>query len=175
MPSEPVAGLYQTSSKTTTVGENKRDSALTTTTTLSVVSHAAPQRTIFPGRNDSDTQSTKRERDPGSVFFHPKQRRRRREFVGPFTRFGRHARTVCQLGKTTQATADGNLGPSCPRKVGLLKLSTVITRGGFLTGNEQDTLSVRGGVPMVRIIRSPRRPSLKPEPDSRTGPFDQDI
>lgn len=55
------------------VGENKRDSALTTTTTLGVVFHAAPQRTIPFGRNDSDTQSTERERGLGPVFLHPER------------------------------------------------------------------------------------------------------
>lgn len=40
------------------VGENKRDSALTTTTTLGGVSHAAPRRTISPGRSSGDTQSS---------------------------------------------------------------------------------------------------------------------
>lgn len=55
------------------VGEKKRDSALTTTTTLGVVPHAAPERTISPGRNDGDTQSTERMRDSSPVFLHPKQ------------------------------------------------------------------------------------------------------
>ena len=40
------------------VGEDKRDSALTTTTTLGAVSHAAPRRAISLGQNDSGTQST---------------------------------------------------------------------------------------------------------------------
>ena len=40
------------------VGENKRDSALTTTTTLGVASHAAPQLTISLGRNYGGTQSS---------------------------------------------------------------------------------------------------------------------
>jgi len=52
------------------VGENKRDLALTTTTTLGVASHATPQRTISLGRNYGDTQSTGRERGPSSVFVH---------------------------------------------------------------------------------------------------------
>jgi len=77
------------------VGENKRDSALTTTTTPGVVFHAAPQRTISLGRKDGDTQPTERERDPSPLLLHPQQRRRRREFVDPFTRPGRHTRTVC--------------------------------------------------------------------------------
>ena len=55
------------------VGENKRDSALTTTTTLGAVSHAAPQRTISLRRNHNDTQSTERESDPSSVFLHPQR------------------------------------------------------------------------------------------------------
>jgi len=55
------------------VGENKRDSALTTTTTFGAVSHAAPQRTISLGRNHGDAQPPKRERDPSSVFLHPQR------------------------------------------------------------------------------------------------------
>jgi len=55
------------------VGENKRDSALTITTTLGVVSHAATQRTISLGRKDSDTQPTEGERDPSPVFLHPQR------------------------------------------------------------------------------------------------------
>ena len=40
------------------VGENKRDSALTITTTLGAVSHAALQRTISFRRRRDDTQYT---------------------------------------------------------------------------------------------------------------------
>lgn len=55
------------------VGENKRDPALTATTTLGVASHATAQRTISPGRNDGDTQSTERKRDSGPVLLHPER------------------------------------------------------------------------------------------------------
>ena len=161
------------------VGENKRDSALTTTTTLGVVSHATPQRTISVRRKGGNTQSTEREQDPGPVFLRPERRRCRREFVDPFARLRRHTRTVCQVGKTAQVAADGVIGHSCPRKVGLL-FSPVIMRDGFLTGREQDTLSVRGGVSMVRIVRSPGQPSpkLQSDPCARLfgqgfRPFDQ--
>ena len=156
------------------VGENKRDSALTTTTTLGVVSHATPQRTISVGRKGGNTQSTEREQDPGPVFLHPERRRCRREFVDPFARLRRHTRTVCQLGKAAQVATDGVFGHSCARKVGLL-FSPVIMRDGFLTGREQDSLSVRGGVPMVRIVRSPGQHSPKSQSDSCARPFGQDF
>ena len=55
------------------VGENKRDSALTTTTTLGAVSHAAPQRSISFRRNRNDTQSTERESNSSPVFLHPQR------------------------------------------------------------------------------------------------------
>ena len=55
------------------VGENKRDSALTTTTTLGVVSHAAPQRTISLARTGGNTQSTGRERGSSSVHLRPER------------------------------------------------------------------------------------------------------
>ena len=96
------------------VGENKRDSALTTTTTLSAVSHATPQRTISLKRNYGDTQSTKRECDPSPVLLHSQRRRCRREFADPFARLGRHARPIRQLGKAAQFTPDSNSRPPCP-------------------------------------------------------------
>ena len=55
------------------VGENKRDSALTTTTTLGAVSHATPQRTISFRRNHNDTRSAGRESNPSPVFLHPQR------------------------------------------------------------------------------------------------------
>lgn len=55
------------------VGENKRDSASTATTTLDVVFHATPQRTISSRRNDGDTQPTGRKRDSCPVFLYPER------------------------------------------------------------------------------------------------------